>query len=101
MSLDYIEDFIFCSLGGKCLDDSLKSHLTPIIPPEKEKKTFVDSCEDNEIKCIIFNTDIDDYTFEAYVYTHANKSHFIRILTNINSKSIFLNHLNKIELDSK
>lgn len=96
-----VEDFIFCSLGEKCIDDSLKHHLMHVIPSNKDDISLGDSCTSKEIKCVVFNTDIDEYTFEAYVYSHINENYFIRILTNIDSKTIFLNHLNHIELDPK
>ncbi|REL27078.1 hypothetical protein DXX93_11215 [Thalassotalea euphylliae] len=96
-----VEDFIFCSLGEKCIDDSLKRHLMHVIPPNKDDISLGDSCASKEVKCVVFNTEIDEYTFEAYIYSHTNENYFIRILTNIDSKTIFLNHLNQIELDPK
>jgi len=96
-----VADFVSCSLLNKCIDSSLKSYLSHTIFSETNNLNIADSCTDNKIKCMVFKTSIDNYTFEAYVYTNANKDYFIRILTNINSKSDFMSNLNAIELDIK
>ncbi|GAA0817059.1 hypothetical protein GCM10009111_17770 [Colwellia asteriadis] len=92
-----VEDFIHCSLNYQCVDNFLKSFSSHQLV--KNVKPLIDVCIDVTIHCVIFNTPINNYTFEAYVYTASNNDYFIRILTNITSQSELSEHLNAIKLD--
>jgi len=96
-----VDEFISCALHVHCKDDSLKKYLSNSMSDESKSEKLIDVCSNENLHCIIFDTNIDEYTFEAFVYSNSNNRYFIRILTNLKSKSKLLKHLNNIELNSQ